>query len=63
MRDSHPLVLSVMGGAVIFSGQLLPLLAFPITAIFALLPVYGVKQRPEFARQCSSSAGRTAEAA
>ena len=27
---SHPLVLSVMGGAVIFTGQLLPLLAFPL---------------------------------
>jgi hypoxanthine phosphoribosyltransferase len=27
LRDAHPLVLSVMGGAVIFTGQLLPLLA------------------------------------
>ena len=30
LRASHPLVLSVMGGAVVFSGQLLPLLNFPI---------------------------------
>ena len=27
---AHPLVLSVMGGAVVFSGQLLPLLNFPL---------------------------------
>ena len=26
----HPLVLSVMGGAVVFTGQLLPLLDFPL---------------------------------
>ena len=37
MRDTHPLVLSVMGGAVIFTGQLLPLLAFPLD--FDYLPV------------------------
>ena len=30
MKDTHPLVLSVMGGAVIFTGQLLPQLAFPL---------------------------------
>src|SRR5574340_878864 len=30
LADSHPLVLSVMGGAVVFSGQLLPLLDFPL---------------------------------
>lgn len=30
LRDSRPLVLSVMGGAVVFSGQLLPLLEFPL---------------------------------
>jgi hypoxanthine phosphoribosyltransferase len=28
LADAHPLVLSVMGGAVVFSGQLLPLLDF-----------------------------------
>ena len=30
LADTHPLVLSVMGGAVVFSGQLLPLLEFPL---------------------------------
>jgi hypoxanthine phosphoribosyltransferase len=30
MRDSVPLVLSVMGGGVVFSGQLLPRLRFPL---------------------------------
>lgn len=30
LADKHPLVLSVMGGAVVFTGQLLPLLDFPI---------------------------------
>lgn len=30
LKHEHPLVLSVMGGAVFFSGQLLPLLTFPL---------------------------------
>jgi hypoxanthine phosphoribosyltransferase len=30
LSDSYPLVLSVMGGAVVFTGQLLPLLEFPL---------------------------------
>lgn len=30
LKDKHPLLLSVMGGAVVFTGQLLPLLHFPI---------------------------------
>mgnify|MGYP003408923320 FL=1 len=30
LQYDHPLVLSVMGGAVVFSGQLLPLLNFPL---------------------------------
>lgn len=30
LGDRNPLVLSVMGGAVVFTGQLLPLLAFPL---------------------------------
>lgn len=29
-QEDYPLVLSVMGGAVVFSGQLLPLLRFPL---------------------------------
>ena len=31
LSDEYPLVLSVMGGAVVFTGQLLPLLEFPLT--------------------------------
>lgn len=30
LRDAHPLVLTVMGGAVVFAGQLLPRLLFPL---------------------------------
>jgi hypoxanthine phosphoribosyltransferase len=30
LRDRYPLLLSVMGGAVVFTGQLLPLLHFPL---------------------------------
>lgn len=30
LSDHYPLVLSVMGGAVVFTGQLLPLLRFPL---------------------------------
>jgi len=30
LKNAHPLVLSVMGGGVVFSGQLLPLLDFPL---------------------------------
>lgn len=41
MRDRHPLVLSVMGGAVIFSGQLLPLLDFPLDFDYVHVSRYG----------------------
>jgi hypoxanthine phosphoribosyltransferase len=30
LKDEFPLVLSIMGGAVVFTGQILPLLAFPL---------------------------------
>ncbi|MFH1603745.1 MAG: hypoxanthine-guanine phosphoribosyltransferase [Pseudomonadota bacterium] len=30
MRDRYPLVLSVMGGAVVFAGRILPMLNFPL---------------------------------
>jgi hypoxanthine phosphoribosyltransferase len=30
LKDKHPLLLSVMGGAVVFTGQILPLLHFPL---------------------------------
>lgn len=41
LRDSHPLVLSVMGGAVVFSGQLLPLLEFPLDFDYIHVSRYG----------------------
>jgi len=31
LADDYPLVLSVMGGAIVFTGHLLPLLEFPLT--------------------------------
>lgn len=39
--DAHPLVLSVMGGAVIFSGQLLPMLDFPLDFDYVHVSRYG----------------------
>ncbi len=41
LSDKHPLVLSVMGGAVIFSGQLLPLLNFPLDFDYVHVSRYG----------------------
>jgi hypoxanthine phosphoribosyltransferase len=41
LRDAHPLVLSVMGGAVIFTGQLLPLLRFPLDFDYLHVTRYG----------------------
>ncbi|PWB40732.1 MAG: hypoxanthine-guanine phosphoribosyltransferase [Rhodocyclales bacterium] len=41
MQSSHPLVLSVMGGAVIFTGQLLPLLDFPLEFDYLHVTRYG----------------------
>ncbi len=38
---SRPLVLSVMGGAVVFSGQLLPLLDFPLDFDYVHVSRYG----------------------
>lgn len=42
--EAHPLVLSVMGGAVVFSGQLLPLLKFPLTFDYVHVSRYGDAQ-------------------
>src|SRR5262245_41919236 len=39
--DKHPLVLSVMGGAVVFTGQLLPLLTFPLEFDIVAASRYG----------------------
>jgi hypoxanthine phosphoribosyltransferase len=41
MAQMHPLVLSVMGGAVVFSGQLLPLLDFPLDFDYVHVSRYG----------------------
>jgi hypoxanthine phosphoribosyltransferase len=41
LADAHPLVLSVMGGAVVFSGQLLPLLEFPLDFDYVHVSRYG----------------------
>lgn len=41
LSDTHPLVLSVMGGAVIFTGQLLPLLGFPLEFDYLHVTRYG----------------------
>lgn len=41
LAESHPLLLSVMGGAVVFSGQLLPLLNFPLDFDYVHVSRYG----------------------
>jgi hypoxanthine phosphoribosyltransferase len=41
LADQHPLVLSVMGGAVVFTGQLLPLLEFPLDFDYVHVSRYG----------------------
>jgi hypoxanthine phosphoribosyltransferase len=41
LSEMHPLVLSVMGGAVVFSGQLLPLLDFPLDFDYVHVSRYG----------------------
>jgi len=41
LSEAHPLVLSVMGGAVVFSGQLLPLLTFPLDFDYVHVSRYG----------------------
>ncbi len=41
LSDRHPLVLSVMGGAVVFTGQLLPMLDFPLDFDYLHVSRYG----------------------
>jgi len=41
LHDSNPLVLTVMGGAVVFAGQLLPRLAFPLECDYLHATRYG----------------------
>ncbi len=45
LADTHPLVLSVMGGAAIFTGQLLPLLDFPLDFDYIHVSRYGGRQQ------------------
>jgi hypoxanthine phosphoribosyltransferase len=45
LADQHPLVLSVMGGAVVFTGQLLPLLTFPLDFDYVHVSRYGSAQQ------------------
>jgi hypoxanthine phosphoribosyltransferase len=39
--DSHPLVLTVMGGGIVFAGQLLPKLSFPLEHDYLHVTRYG----------------------
>ncbi|MDO8930852.1 MAG: hypoxanthine-guanine phosphoribosyltransferase [Rhodocyclaceae bacterium] len=41
LQASNPLVLTVMGGAVVFAGQLLPRLAFPLACDYLHVTRYG----------------------
>jgi len=45
LTDTHPLLLSVMGGAVVFTGQLLPLLTFPLDFDYVHVSRYGRNQQ------------------
>lgn len=45
LKDRHPLVLSVMGGAVVFTGHLLPLLDFPLDFETIHVTRYGAETR------------------
>jgi hypoxanthine phosphoribosyltransferase len=41
LKDQYPLVLSVMGGAVVFAGRILPLLSFPLDFDYIHASRYG----------------------
>jgi hypoxanthine phosphoribosyltransferase len=45
LRDSYPLVLAVMGGAVVFAGQILPRLRFPLDFDYIHASRYGTATR------------------
>jgi len=45
LGDDYPLVLAVMGGAVVFAGQLLPLLRFPLDFDYIHVSRYGKETR------------------
>lgn len=50
LEQTQPLVLSVMGGSVVFSGHLLPLLHFPLDFDYLHVTRYGDKTRGEAVR-------------
>jgi hypoxanthine phosphoribosyltransferase len=45
LSDAYPLVLAVMGGAVVFAGQILPLLRFPLDFDYIHASRYGSETR------------------
>ena len=45
LAESYPLVLAVMGGAVVFAGQILPLLRFPLDFDYIHASRYGAATR------------------
>ena len=45
LAESYPLVLAVMGGAVVFAGQILPLLRFPLDFDYIHASRYGTATR------------------
>jgi hypoxanthine phosphoribosyltransferase len=45
LAGAYPLVLAVMGGAVVFAGQLLPLLRFPLDFDYIHVSRYGAETR------------------
>jgi len=45
LADAYPLVLAVMGGAVVFAGQILPLLRFPLDFDYIHASRYGAGTR------------------
>jgi hypoxanthine phosphoribosyltransferase len=45
LRDAYPMVLVVMGGAVVFAGQLLPRLRFPLDLDYVHATRYGAATR------------------
>ena len=45
LRDAYPLVLAVMGGAVVFAGQILPKLRFPLDFDYIHASRYGAGTR------------------
>jgi hypoxanthine phosphoribosyltransferase len=45
LADAYPLVLAVMGGAVVFAGQILPLLRFPLDFDYIHASRYGDRTR------------------